>query len=163
MSQPRRDLLFGIFIRKEMVNMEHVLSIIAAILGTGGITAVITALLSARKYRAEARAMEQQTDAARKSFENEMTEKLNRQFMELAEIHKREYDAQRIQTKLLETQVADLKDYINQLVSWIMTDNASYRNFLETKITQLVPDFEFPKTTPFPRFEDGDNKSESAS
>jgi hypothetical protein len=107
--------------------------------------------------------MEQQTDAARKSFENEMTEKLNRQFMELAEIHKREYDAQRIQTKLLETQVADLKEYINQLVSWIMTDNASYRNFLETKITQLVPDFEFPKTTPFPRFEDGDNKSESAS
>lgn len=141
--------------------MEHIVSIVAAILGTGGITAVITALLSARKYRADARAVEQETDAARKRFESEMTEKLNRQFMELAEIHRKEYDAQRLQTKLLETQVTDLKDYINQLVSWIMTDNASYRNFLETKITQLVPDFEFPKTTPFPRFEDGDKESES--
>ena len=127
-----------------------VVEIVIAILGSGGITAVVTSLLSARKYKAEANQMEQETEKARKLFENEMNEKLHRQFAELAEIHKKEAEYQREQTKILEKQIYGLKSQVTKLMSWIMTEDASYRTFLENEILRHNPDFVFPKLKPIP-------------
>lgn len=127
-----------------------VVEIIIAILGSGGIATVITSVLSARKYKAESNAMEQETEKARKLFEHEMNEKLHRQFAELAEIHKKEAEYQREQTKILEKQISGLKSQVTKLMSWIMTEDASYRTFLENEILRHNPDFVFPKLKPIP-------------
>jgi uncharacterized protein HemX len=132
------------------MNGETIAAIIIAILGSGGLGAVITSILSARKYKAEADQMEQENEKARRSFEQDMNEKLNKQFAELAEIHKNEAETQREQSKILEKEVADLKKQVVLLMSWIMTEDASYRLFLENKIRETEPDFVFPKLKPIP-------------
>ena len=129
---------------------ETIGAIVVAILGSGGLASVITSLLSARKYKAEANQMEQENDKARRLFEQEMNEKIHNQFAELAEIHKREAETQREQSRVLEKEVADLKKQVVLLMSWIMTEDASYRLFLENKIRETEPDFVFPKLKPIP-------------
>lgn len=129
---------------------ENIVTLIVAVLGSGGLGAIITSILSARKYKAEANQMEQENYKSRKNFENEMNERINRQFAELAEIHKKEAQTQREQSKLLEKQVADLKNQVMRLMSWIMTEDASYRSFLENEILRTNPNFVFPKLKPIP-------------
>lgn len=129
---------------------EHIVALIVAILGSGGVGAVITSLLSARKYKAEANSLEQENEKSRKLFETEMNERIHKQFAELAEIHKKEAEYQREQTKILEKQITGLKNQVTKLMSWIMTEDASYRSFLENEILRLNPDFVFPKLKPIP-------------
>lgn len=128
-----------------MKNMNNLAAIIIAILGSGGISAVITSILSARKYQAEASSVEQQTEQNRRLLEQEITERLSQRFVELADRYKLEYEEQLQRTKTLEKQVAQLNKKYNQIVSWIMTDNASYINYLETELAKYNPSFTIPK------------------
>ena len=87
-------------------------------------------------------------------MEQEMTERLNKHFVELADRHKAEYEEQKAQSKQLEKQVAILNKRLNQLMSWIMTSDASYKQKLEDEIKRTNPDFVFPDSDPIPGWDE---------
>lgn len=134
--------------------MDNITTLIIAVVGSGGLSALLTAILSARKFKAEASSVEQQTEANHKLMEEEMSERLHKHFVELAERYKAESEEQRAQTKELEKQVSILNRRLNQLMSWIMTDDASYKSKLEDEIKRTNPDFIFPHMNPIPGWKD---------
>ena len=137
--------------------MENITTLIIAVIGSGGLSALLTAVFSARKFKAEASSVEQQTEANRKIMEHEVSERLHKHFVELAERYKTESEEQRAQTKELEKQVSILNHRLNQLMLWIMTDDASYKSKLEDEIRRTNPDFVFPDIKPIPGWDKCDN------
>lgn len=136
--------------------MDNITSIIIAILGSGGLATTLTVILSSRKYKAEAKTIEEQARSSRVQMEQEMTERIHQQFADLAERFKKDSEEQRAQNKKLEKQVTQLNKHINTLTNWIMTENASYRAYLENEIRKTNPDFVFPKTKPVPEWNETD-------
>lgn len=132
--------------------MDNIAAIVIAVLGSGGLASTLTAIFSARKYKAEARTMEEQAHTSRMQMEQEMTERIHQQFADLAERFKKDSEEQRAQNRELEKQVAQLNKHVNTLTNWIMTENASYRTYLEDQIRKIQPDFVFPKTKPVPEW-----------
>ena len=107
---------------------QFIISIIGAVLGSGGIAAVITAILSTRKYKAEARRMEQDTQ---KDLDRYVNDKLK----EVTNMYINE---------------EDLQDKIQSIMSWIINENYTNISILKAKIQSLDPNFEFPEMRPCP-------------
>lgn len=143
-----------------MTAAQLTITIITAVLGTGGIASAIVALFSIRKYKAEARVLEQQAEASRLETEQKMNEYIRTQLKELSETYRRESDDLRKQNRELNDKITTLNDRLNQLLSWIVTDNNAYRTWLENELLKLKPDIEFPKCKPAPGFSD-DRHAES--
>lgn len=131
-----------------------IVTIISAIVGTGGIASIIIALFSIRKYKAEALQIEQQTEMARRESEQKMNEYIRAQLKELSDTHKKESDELRKQNKELSDEIVNLNNKVNQLMSWIVGENLTYRSWLENELRKLKPDIKFPKCQPAPGFTD---------
>ncbi len=130
-----------------------IMTVITTIIGSGGIASLITSLLSSRKYKAEARSLEQQIEAARQESEQKSVEYIRTQLKELSDTHKKESDELREQNRELSDKIASLNDQINQLMTWIVVDNNSYRTWLENELRKLNPTIEFPRCRPAPGFD----------
>ena len=130
-----------------------IVAIVTTIIGSGGIASLITSILSSRKYRAEAHSLEQQIEVARKESEQKTNEYIRSQLKELSETHKKESDDLRNQNKELFDKIASLHDQINELMTWIVVDNNSYRTWLENELRKLNPTIEFPRCRPAPGFD----------
>ena len=148
-----------------MSKTEIVVMIISALFGTGGITTIIVALLSFRKYKAEAKLLEQQALDAQKESERKANEYITSQLKELTERHAQESEKYRkrieeltaqndARIKELTNQVAALNTRVNQLMNWIIVDNNAHRSWLETELRKARPDIKIPKCRPVPGFED---------
>lgn len=137
-----------------MTHAELITTIVSMIIGSGGVAAAITALVSMKKYKAEARLIEQQAEASRLEAEQKTHEYIRTQLRELSETHKAESDELRKQNRELSEQIAVLNDRINQLMTWVVVDNNTYRNWLENELKKVKPDIEFPKCRPAPGFDD---------
>jgi gas vesicle protein len=135
-----------------MTNPELVTTIVSMIIGSGGVAAAITALVSMKKYKAEARLIEQQAEAARLEAEQKTHEYIRTQLTELSETHKAESDELRKQNRELSEEIINLNNKVNQLMSWIVGDNLTYRSWLENELRKLKPDIKFPKCRPAPGF-----------
>ncbi len=125
------------------MDASTLVAVLGAILGTGGITAVITSILSARKYRAEAAKIEQET-------EQRTHEYIRSQIIELSETHKRESEELRRQNKDLNNKINELNDKLRELMIWVMNENYAHISFLKDKIREFDPDFVFPEMKPCP-------------
>ena len=134
------------------MNANEILTIITTVIGSGGIASLITALLSSKKYKAEAKSLEQQIEVARKESEQKTNEYIRSQLKELSDTHKKESDELRKQNKELSDKIASLNDHINQLMTWIVVDNNSYRTWLENELRKLNPSIQFPRCRPAPGF-----------
>lgn len=137
-----------------MSTAQITITIISAVLGTGGIASTIVALFSIRKYKAEAKILEQQAEASRLETEQKMNEYIRTQLKELSETYKTESDDLRKQNRELNDKITTLNDRLNQVLNWIVTDNNAYRTWLENELLKLKPDIEFPKCKPAPGFSD---------
>lgn len=135
-----------------MGTAQLIASIIAAVVGTGGIASIIIAVFSIRKYKAEARSIEQQTETARRESEQKMNEYIRTQLKELSDTHRAESEELRKQNRELSEEIVNLNNKVNQLMSWIVGDNLTYRSWLENELRKLKPDIKFPKCRPAPGF-----------
>lgn len=133
-----------------MEPFNHIITILGAVIGSGGIAAVITALVSVKKYKAEAYSIRQQADNDRRESENRMNESIRKQIMEISNIHKKESDELRAQNAELSHQIEQLNNKIHELIEWAVYDNAKYRAWLENELVKLKPDIEFPECRPLP-------------
>lgn len=125
------------------MDTTFIISVIGAILGSGGLAAVITAILSARKYRAEA------NDLERKSRQD-MDEYMNRRMKELTDMYVKETQDLKAQNKELQNQINDLQDKMQELISWIVHENYTNIALLKAKIKECDPSYQFPEIRPFP-------------
>lgn len=134
---------------------QFIIAIIGAILGSGGIAATITAILSARKYKAEAQRMEQDTQ---KDFDRYVNDKLK----EVTNMYINETQQLKRSNELLHKQIEDLQEKIQSIMSWIINENYTNISILKAKIQSLDPNFEFPEIRPCPNpwAEDEDNQNE---
>jgi biopolymer transport protein ExbB/TolQ len=150
-----------------MSKTEIVVMIISALFGTGGITTIIVALLSFRKYKAEANLIEQQALDAQKESERKNNEYITNQLKELTERHAQESEKYRkkieelttqneAKIKELSEQINALSKRVNQLMNWIIVDNNAHRSWLECELRKAKPDIKIPKCRPVPGFEDYD-------
>ena len=148
-----------------MSKTEIFVMIISALFGTGGLTTIIVALLSFRKYKAEARVLEQQAIDAQKESERKANEYITNQLKELTDRHAQESEKYRTKIEELTTQnenkinalsdqITKLSTRVNQLMNWIIVDNNAYRSWLECELRKVKPDLKFPKCRPVPGFED---------
>ena len=137
-----------------MTTAHLIATIVAAVLGSGGISGVLVAMLSSRKYRAEARLVEQQAESARKDSENRMNEYISAQLKDLAETHKKESEELRRQNKELSEHVNVLTYRLNMLMNWIVIDNNRYITWLESKVKECDPNIVFPPHKSAPVFND---------
>ena len=120
---------------------QFIISIIGAVLGSGGIAAVITAILSTRKYKAEARRMEQDTQ---KDLDRYVNDKLK----EVTNMYINETQQLKRSNEQLHKQIEDLQDKIQSIMSWIINENYTNISILKAKIQSLDPNFEFPEMRP---------------
>ena len=134
---------------------QFIIAIIGAILGSGGIAATITAILSARKYKAEAQRMEQDTQ---KDFDRYVNDKLK----EVTNMYINETQQLKRSNELLHKQIEDLQEKIQSIMSWIINENYTNISILKAKVQSLDPNFEFPEIRPCPNpwAEDEDNQNE---
>lgn len=157
-----------------MSKVEIIVMIVSAVFGTGGITTIIVALLSFRKYKAEAKLIEQQAMDAQKESERKANEYITTQLKELTDRHAQESEKYRNKIEeltaqnenkinTLSDQITKLSTRVNQLMNWIIVDNNAYRSWLECELRKVKPDLKFPKCRPVPGFEDRSPEEETIS
>lgn len=122
---------------------QFILALIGTIIGSGGISAIVTALLSSRKYKAEALRMEQDTH---KDLDRYVNDKLR----EVTNMYIEETQQLKHSNEQLHKQIDDLQDKLQMVMSWIVNENYTNISILRAKIQSLDPDFEFPEMKPCP-------------
>lgn len=136
---------------------NDILLIITSILGSGGVTAVITALLSARKYKAEAESIEQQAEEARRKNEQEFINIINEKLIDIGNLYKNDAEESRKYNEKLTRQVENLSKEVIRLRQWIVEDNGRYICWLENEVLKHNPDATFPPRKDPPVFNDIDD------
>lgn len=128
------------------------IAIIGSILGSGGITAFVTTILSARKYKAEANQIEQES---RKEMDKYVNEKLK----EVTEMYIKETKELKESNDNLNKQINELQNKLQEIMSWIIYDNQNYRLWLETELRKVNPSIDFPRCSPPPKiYRDGSDE-----
>lgn len=130
---------------------QFILALIGTIIGSGGISAIVTALLSSRKYKAEALRMEQDTH---KDLDRYVNDKLR----EVTNMYIEETQQLKHSNEQLHKQIDDLQDKLQMVMSWIVNENYTNISILRAKIQSLDPDFEFPEMKPCPNPWAGDEE-----
>lgn len=132
---------------------QFILALIGTIIGSGGISAIVTALLSSRKYKAEALRMEQDTH---KDLDRYVNDKLR----EVTNMYIEETQQLKHSNEQLHKQIDDLQDKLQMVMSWIVNENYTNISILRAKIQSLDPDFEFPEMRPCPNPWAGDEETQ---
>lgn len=122
-----------------------IVAIISALVGGSGISAVLTTIFSARKYKAEAQRLEEETRSSRDEAYRKNLDYIQQKMIELSSKYESEADALRKRNDELDAKIAKLNDRIQQLMQWIVVDNNRYRVWLETELKRADPSITFPE------------------
>jgi len=136
------------------MDMSQIISLIATLIGGGGISALITYRITAKKADAENRHTDQETEGLR--IQNEITEMdyINKRLQEISEISKKEADDLRTKNEALNDKINDLNQKLQSLMEWVVTDNYQYRSWLENKVKEYDSEIPLPETTKPPNIFD---------
>lgn len=136
------------------MDMSQIISMIATLIGGGGISALITYRITAKKADAENRHTDQETEGLR--IQNEITEMdyINKRLQEISEISKKEADDLRTKNEALNDKINDLNQKLQSLMEWVVTDNYQYRSWLENKVKEYDDKISLPETTKPPNIFD---------
>lgn len=127
-----------------------IVAIITAIIGTGGLSAFITSILSARKYKFEAQKIEQETE----SIKVQNMEIIHKRLQDIAESQNQELAKLIKRNDELNHKIEELNDKLQTIMEWVVYDDQQYRQWLESRLIELDPQIEFPKCTPPPKIFD---------
>lgn len=130
-----------------MIDMTQIITLITAVISSGGISALVTARITAKKADAENRHTDQETEGLR--IQNEITEMdyINKRLQEISEINRKEANELRAKNESLNERIGELNHKMQTLMEWVVTDNYQYRSWLESQLKQVSPNIEFPTTT----------------
>lgn len=128
-----------------------IIAFIVAILGSGGISAVLTSLLSARKFKSEAEKISQEAYGIHMNTEIKGADYVSQQLQAIADNAAKESETLRARNDELNARINELNDKLQALMQWIVTDNQRYRQYLESELLKLNPEMDFPECPPPPR------------
>ena len=129
---------------------QIIIALIAAVLGSSGLSAVITAFLSARKYKSEANKINQEAYAIHMNTDINGADYVSRQLQAIAENSAKESETLRRRNDELAQQIDELNNKLQTVMHWVITDNQRYRQHLEAELLKLKPDIVFPECPPPP-------------
>jgi len=142
-----------------MFDASQITALIIAVLGSGGLSTLITSLMSRKKNATEIEQLRQQISDNEASTKIKMDEHIQKQMLELSTTYKHEFESRtteikelRKQNDLLKQQVSNLETQINQLMTWVAYDSMRYQEWLETELLKRDPDIRFPKFRKPPKF-----------
>ena len=142
-----------------MFDAQQITALIIAVLGSGGLSTLITSLMSRKKNATEIEQLRQQISDNEASTKIKMDEHIQKQMLELSTTYKHEFESRtteirelRKQNDLLKQQVSNLETQINQLMTWVAYDSMRYQEWLETELLKRDPDIRFPKFRKPPKF-----------
>lgn len=143
-----------------MTTGEIVIAIIVAIVGSGGVSAIITSLLSAKKFSSESRKMDVEADCLNNEEKRADMEYLSKRLREISEAHSEDSMKLRQRNDELSRQINDLNNKLQKLMEWIIYDNSRYVSWLEARLKEHDPNVVFPECPPPPKiFTDGAEES----
>jgi len=145
-------------LRKERflyMNTTTILTIIASIIGSGGISAIITGILSSKKYKSEARKLDQEAE----SLKVQNMDFIHKRLQEIADSQSQESIKLRNRNDELNEKIEELNDKLQTIMEWVVYDNQQYRQWLESRLMELDPDIEFPKCSPPPKIFHADSNN----
>ena len=141
-----------------MDNAQMFLTIIGCILGSGGLSALITALISMRKSRSESLKIDQETRALQTTNDLTIIEYVNKILKESEKNASDIAKETRKENEILRKQIDELNGRLQDLMNWVVTDNTRYRNWLERELRKVNPDIEFPPCEPAPNVFSNDHE-----
>lgn len=128
-----------------------VITIITAVFGSSGLSAIITGWLTHRKYKIDAiKAAEECSQIKSKTQLDEM-KFINDRIQEINNKYRQESDELTKRNDEMGKRVSELNNKLQTLIEWIMYDNQQYRQWLETELMKVRPDVVFPKCAPPPK------------
>ena len=110
---------------------------VAAIIGSGGLVAIIHEFSVRRKVKSD-------TEAEKSKKTTELMQYFTDEIKRINEQTKEEFDKMREENKALRKDIKTLNSRITDLVRWILFDNAAYRTWLENTLKSLDPDIDIP-------------------
>ena len=123
---------------------EFIIALVTAVVGSSGLSAIITTILSARKFRSEADRVQEETQSLRVQNEIAGIDYINKKLQEITEQSNQQSNVLRARNDELNDRITELNFKLQAIMSWIMEDNQQYRLWLETRLKELDPDIEFP-------------------
>lgn len=141
--------------------MKDFITLLIAVLGSGGLCSIITAIFSRRKYKAESLLIEAEAEECRKNTERASMDYIHEQLKEITETYKNESRELREMNRELTERITTLENRINRLMEWVVNDDSSYRSWLENKLKDLDPNIELPVCKPAPLDDNNNNNSET--
>ena len=127
-----------------MTTPEIIITIITAIFGSSGLSAIITAILSARKFRSEADRVREETQSIRVQNDIAGIDYINKKLQEITEQSDHQSNVLRARNDELNERITELNYKLQAIMNWVMEDNQQYRMWLETRLNELDPDLAFP-------------------
>ena len=124
-----------------MIDSEAINGIImgvAAILGSGGIVAIIHEMSIRRKVKGE-------VDNSQNEIQYEHMKYFTEEIKRVNEQTKAQFNELQAENKELKREISTLNSRLTDLVKWIMVDNATYRTWLENTLRSLDPTIDIPK------------------
>jgi len=118
--------------------LTAILAGVGAIIGSGGVVAIIHELSVRHKVKNESEFKKSEKTTELMNYFTDEIKRINEQTKESFEKLKEENAELRKEIKSLNIQ-------ITALVKWIMVDNATYRAWLENTLKSLNPNIDIPK------------------
>ena len=141
------------------MNLEGLIGLVVAVIGSGGISSVITTILQAKKHTVETEQLRQQVEESRVETKIKLDEHFQEQMVQLTKTYQNEFENYRTEIENLRTQnqelakqVTDLSAKINQLMSWVVYDSMRYQDWLEQELLKREPEIIFPTFRKPPKF-----------
>ena len=142
-----------------MFDAENITTLIIAILGSSGLSTLVTSIASRKKNSVEIEQLRQQIANNEADAKIKIDDHIQKQMLELSATYKSEFEGRnaeikelRKQNDLLKQQVNNLEVQINQLMTWVAYDSMRYQEWLENELLQRDPNIQFPKFRKPPKF-----------
>ena len=106
-----------------MTTPEIIITIITAIFGSSGLSAIITAILSARKFRSEADRVREETQSIRVQNDIAGIDYINKKLQEITEQSDHQSNVLRARNDELNERITELNYKLQAIMNWVMEDN----------------------------------------
>ena len=136
-------------------------TIIAALLGSGGITALYHEITLRRKVNTDAESNQLNLEDQKSKEVTELMKYLTDEIKRVNDSTNQQLTKIQKENEGLKRQIAILNGKLAELTNWIMSDNANYRHWLENSLRDLDPTIVFPPCAQPPKTWDIPNAEES--
>jgi DNA repair exonuclease SbcCD ATPase subunit len=119
--------------------------LVGALLGSGGVTAVIHALVERRKAKNEGLQEDHNFENEKASMLNDVQKYMNEEMKKLNERISEQLEEVKEENAELKKEIKELNKKLADLIHWVMYDNAAHRAWLEKTLREFDPNIDIPE------------------